>query len=66
MTATAYERVVGALRDQGLIVRENGSKAMAQCPAHDDRNPSLSIGPRRRRQGHGREVLRRMRYPPTY
>ena len=51
MTATAYERVVGALRDQGLIVRENGSKAMAQCPAHDDRNPSLSIGPRRRRQG---------------
>src|SRR5262245_31196586 len=41
---TAYDRLIDTLRDHGLIVKDNGHrKAQAQCPAHDDRNPSLSI-----------------------
>ncbi|SBS78215.1 conserved hypothetical protein [uncultured Mycobacterium sp.] len=52
MSAASYERILGALRGQGRMVRESGDdKAMAQCPAHDDRNPSLSIGPRRDGKG---------------
>jgi putative DNA primase/helicase len=48
MTAqtTAYDRLLDALRDAGSTVVLNGSSAKAQCPAHDDRNPSLSIRPR--------------------
>ncbi|MCV7173077.1 AAA family ATPase [Mycobacterium manitobense] len=50
--SAAYERLTAALRDQGRVVRETGDgKAMAQCPAHDDRNPSLSIAPRRDGKG---------------
>jgi hypothetical protein len=49
---TAYERIIDALRDHGAIIKERGDDgAQAQCPAHDDRNPSLSIGPRRDRKG---------------
>lgn len=44
---SAYQRFINALRNYGSTVKEAGTgKAMAQCPAHDDRNPSLSIGPR--------------------
>jgi 5S rRNA maturation endonuclease (ribonuclease M5) len=45
MTATAYERLTDRLHDLGKLVKTNGrpNQAKAQCPAHDDRNPSLSI-----------------------
>ena len=43
MTATAYDRLLDRLRDQGKKVRANCTKATAQCPAHDDKDPSLSI-----------------------
>ena len=40
----AYEQLLDRLRDDGKIVRATGSnRSIAQCPAHDDRNPSLSI-----------------------
>ncbi|OBH22484.1 hypothetical protein A9X03_15385 [Mycobacterium sp. E1715] len=43
----AYLRVVEALRANGSRVSERGDgRAQAQCPAHDDHNPSLSIWPR--------------------
>jgi hypothetical protein len=43
-TVTAYDRFIGRVRDNGKLVRERGSgQASAQCPAHDDRDPSLSI-----------------------
>ena len=36
--------ITEALREHGSKVKVNGTgKAQAQCPAHDDRNPSLSI-----------------------
>jgi len=44
---TAYETIIDALRAAVGTVRDNGGSATAQCPAHDDRNPSLSIGHRR-------------------
>jgi AAA domain-containing protein len=41
---TAFDRLLDALRDQGSHVIDNGhGKARAQCPAHDDHNPSLSL-----------------------
>ncbi|BBY05440.1 AAA family ATPase [Mycobacterium noviomagense] len=40
---TAYERILAALGDNGCTVNANGQRAQAQCPAHHDRNPSLSI-----------------------
>jgi hypothetical protein len=40
---TAYQRITGALRARGHKVTENGHKASARCPAHDDRNASLSV-----------------------
>lgn len=41
---TAFERLVDKLRDDGHHVKESGtSKAVAQCPAHEDRSPSLSL-----------------------
>jgi hypothetical protein len=43
VSATAYERLLDRLRDQGKNVRANGTKATAQCPAHEDRNPSLRV-----------------------
>ena len=45
MTATAYDRLLDRLHDLGKVVKTNGrpNQAKAQCPAHDDRHPSLSI-----------------------
>lgn len=43
MTGIAYPRILDALGAHGSAVRDNGTTAMAQCPAHEDRNPSLSI-----------------------
>jgi 5S rRNA maturation endonuclease (ribonuclease M5) len=40
---SAYERLIDDLRNNGQLVNEGHSKAMAQCPAHDDTNPSLSL-----------------------
>ena len=39
---TAYENILAALRDHGTV-NANGQTAMAQCPAHNDRTPSLSV-----------------------
>lgn len=44
---TAFSRVTDALQDHGCAVRGRS----AQCPAHEDRAPSLSIG--QRRDGNG-------------
>jgi hypothetical protein len=35
MTATAYERILDQLRDQGKRVRQGSKEARAQCPSHD-------------------------------
>lgn len=41
---TAYDRVIDKLTSNGAKIRTTGEgRAMAQCPAHDDGNPSLSI-----------------------
>lgn len=40
---TPVERVLDALERQGKQVRQSAGKWMCCCPAHDDRNPSLSI-----------------------
>ena len=40
---TAYQRLLDDLRNDGRLVNEDGGRAMAQCPAHDDTNPSLAI-----------------------
>src|SRR5699024_8440328 len=41
---SAHDRLVDALRSHGSRVVERGDrKATAQCPAHEDRNPSLSL-----------------------
>jgi hypothetical protein len=43
-SGSAYERVNEALRTAGKLVKPRGSnRAEAQCPAHDDGNPSLAI-----------------------
>lgn len=43
MTA-AYDRLLDRLRDQGHQVNVTGNgQAKAQCPAHDDSKPSLSV-----------------------
>jgi len=43
--ASAYDRLVDALHKHGAKVKANGVSAKAQCPAHEDRNPSLSLRP---------------------
>jgi AAA domain len=43
MSGVAYQRVLDTLRHHNHKVRESGGKAKAQCPAHDDSDPSLSI-----------------------
>lgn len=41
---SAYDRVTDALRSAGSQVRETrDGQAQAQCPAHNDRGPSLSL-----------------------
>ncbi|MFW5415432.1 DUF3987 domain-containing protein [Nocardiopsis sp. CNT-189] len=41
---TAIDRVREALETYGSTVRGSGNQLSAQCPAHDDRDPSLSAG----------------------
>ena len=43
MTATPLDRVRDALHAAGKQTRVSGGQTMAQCPAHEDRNPSLSV-----------------------
>ena len=43
MTTTAYNRLLDDLHNNGQTVIDAGTTAKAQCPAHDDTNPSLSI-----------------------
>lgn len=58
MTETAYERLLDALHGLSLKVRTNGPvKASAQCPAHEDRAPSLSITNATGRDGAGQVLL---------
>jgi hypothetical protein len=40
---TAFDRVLDGLHDAGKTVKNHVSYAQAQCPAHDDRDPSLTI-----------------------
>ena len=41
---TAYDRLLEDLRNDGREIRDGGTgRAVAQCPAHADNNPSLSI-----------------------
>jgi hypothetical protein len=40
---TAFERIVDALQQHGRRVTVRGTTATAQCPAHDDSTPSLSL-----------------------
>ncbi len=40
---TATEKVLAAIRERGITARRSGSGWAANCPAHDDTNPSLSI-----------------------
>lgn len=39
----AFERLLDRLREDGKRVVEHSGRTKAQCPAHADRNPSLSI-----------------------
>lgn len=47
MSATAHDRLVDALERHGYSVVTRYGRTTAQCPAHDDTNPSLGIGKRR-------------------
>jgi 5S rRNA maturation endonuclease (ribonuclease M5) len=42
---TAYDRVIQALREHGskVVAGHGGQRAEAQCPSHDDHNPSFSV-----------------------
>lgn len=48
---TAMDRLLDALRSHGSTVDDRGASIKAQCPSHDDGNPSLSIGTRRDGKG---------------
>ena len=41
--STAYERLRAALESRGIARETGAGKLIARCPAHDDRNPSLSV-----------------------
>ncbi len=43
LPSPGYDLLVGRLRDRGLVVSERDGKVTAHCPAHDDRNASLSV-----------------------
>jgi hypothetical protein len=43
MTATAYERILEKLREQGKKVRQGTSYSVAQCPSYDHRQTSLTV-----------------------
>ena len=40
---SAYESVIDALAELGRVHRSGKRRATTQCPAHEDRNPSLSV-----------------------
>ncbi len=44
-TSNPIQRVLDALRVIGHEPKQSGTGWMCRCPAHDDRNPSLSITP---------------------
>lgn len=44
-TQTALDLVLDRLRDHGCAPKRSGGHYAARCPAHDDRSPSLSVGP---------------------
>ena len=46
------EYVLSSLKERGCNPRQQGEEWSACCPAHDDRNPSLSI-----REGSDGKVL---------
>lgn len=48
---TAYDQLLDKLREHGTVKETGQDKAEAQCPAHDDTRPSLSIGARRDGKG---------------
>ncbi len=52
LPGAAFERVIAALEQHGRKVVRRGATATAQCPAHDDTNPSLSV-----RDGDGHVLL---------
>lgn len=53
MTDTAYLRLLDALTQGGSKVRTHGDRrAVAQCPAHEDGTPSLSL-----RDGDGQALV---------
>lgn len=39
----AYQRILSALQSINRRAVDRGGRAMAQCPAHDDDNPSLAV-----------------------
>jgi hypothetical protein len=39
----AYQRILSALQSTNRRVVDRSGRAMAQCPAHDDGNPSLAV-----------------------
>jgi predicted P-loop ATPase/5S rRNA maturation endonuclease (ribonuclease M5) len=41
---TPLDRITQALRERGVEPRESGASWTCCCPAHDDKNPSLSFG----------------------
>lgn len=43
-TTPPVERVLIALRERGIEPRHCGDGWSSRCPAHDDQNPSLSVG----------------------
>lgn len=43
MSDHAYRRLIDALEANGSNGRDHGAKAQYQCPAHEDRNPSLTV-----------------------
>ena len=42
--SAALQRVLDALDAAGCRMRGDGAERKAQCPSHDDREPSLSVG----------------------
>jgi hypothetical protein len=46
MSVRAYTRIIAALEARDLHGRDLGVRAQFQCPAHEDREPSLSIADR--------------------
>ena len=41
--ATPVERFLDALKQHGCSVKRSGGRWLCQCPAHDDRHPSLAV-----------------------